>query len=120
MAGVGRPKLVHRPELVTRSDGRYEVECKDGRARSDEAVPIGIALPVSSTVVALEMLRNHVGPAAWRAATQVLPAPPAAATERGAEVGRRVHGASRTACVGTRRLQGPEPQLGLSAGMGGY
>ena len=97
MAGAAGPKLVHRPELVTRSDGRYQVECKDCRARSDETVPIGIGLPVSSKVVALEMLRNHVGPAAWRAATQVLPAPPPAATERGAEMGRRVHPACRTA-----------------------
>ena len=97
MAGGSRPKLVHRPELVTRSDGRYEVERKDCRARSDEAVPIGIGLPVSSRVLALEMLRNHVGPAAWRTATQVLPAPPPAATKHSADVGRMVHPASRTA-----------------------
>ena len=75
MAG-GRPKLVHRPELVTRSDGRYEIRCEDCRVRTDEPVPIGIGLPVSSRVLAVEMLRNHVGPAARRTASQLLPAPP--------------------------------------------
>lgn len=97
MVGHGRPKLVHRPELVTRSDGRYEVECKDCRVRSDEAVPIGIGLPVSSRVLALEMLLNHVGPAAWKTGTQALPAPPPAATKRSGDVGRTVNPARRTA-----------------------
>jgi hypothetical protein len=98
MAVVGRPKLVHRPELVTRSDGRYEVECKDCRARSDEPVPIGIGLPISSKVLALEMIRNHVGPAAWAIASQVLPAPHPAATRRRADdVARTVHPAARSA-----------------------
>jgi hypothetical protein len=110
MAGGSRPKLVHRPELLTRSDGRYEVRCSDCRRRPDEPVPIGIGLPVSSRVLALEMLRNHVGPAAWSTASQILPEPPRAATKRGAEpapplgapkrgagTGRMVNPASRTA-----------------------
>ena len=110
MGGGSRPKLVHRPELVTRSDGRYEVRCSDCRGRSDEPVPIGIGLPVSSKVLALEMLRNHVGPAAWRTASQILPEPPRAVTKhgadtapplgapkRGADVRRTVNPASRTA-----------------------
>ena len=87
MGGGSRPKLVHRPELVTRSDGRYEIRCSDCRGRSDEPVPIGIGLPVSSRVLALEMLRNHVGPAAWRTASHILPEPPRAATKGGAEPG---------------------------------
>jgi hypothetical protein len=61
MAGGASPRLVHRPELVTRGDGRYEVRCNDCRGRSDERVPIGIGLPESSKVLALEMLRNHGG-----------------------------------------------------------
>lgn len=97
MTGRPRPKLMHRPDLVTRRDGRYEVECRDCRARSDEPVPIGIGLPVSSRVMALEVLRNHVGPAAWRSGSQVLPAPLPAATKRSADVGRMVGPASRTA-----------------------
>jgi len=97
MAGGGRPKLVHRPELVTRGDGRFEVQCRDCRARSDEAVPIGIGLPMSSRVLALEMLRNHVGPSAWRTASQALPAPAPTRAKRNADDTRTVTPASRTA-----------------------
>src|ERR1700677_3786808 len=110
MAGGAKPKLVHRPELVARNNRRYEVRCNDCRGRADERVPIGIGLPVSSKVLALEMLRNHVGPAAWRTASQILPEPPRAVTKsvshpapplgapkRGADVDRTVDPASRTA-----------------------
>jgi hypothetical protein len=97
VAGGRRPKLVHRPELVTRSDGRYEVECRDCRARSDEALPIGIGLAVSSEVLALEMLRNHVGPAAWSKASQILPSPHSPPVSRSTSVGRPVGSESRSA-----------------------
>ena len=102
MAGGGRPKLVRRPELVTRSDGRYEVRCDDCRGRSDERVPIGIGLPMSSRILALEMLRNHVGPATWRTASQILPEPSLPATklgdpERGTDLRPMVNPSSRTA-----------------------
>ena len=97
MAGGVKPRLVHRPELVTRSDGRYEVRCNDCRSRTDELVPIGIGLPISSKVLALEMLRNHVGPAARRAASELLPAAPRAVTEHGQDPRGMVNPASRTA-----------------------
>src|SRR5271167_4293243 len=99
MAGGGRPKLVHRPELVTRGDGRYEVRCDDCHGRSHEPVPIGIGLPLSSEILALEMLRNHVGPAAWRTASQILPERPGAATKRGADPVLPVGGAKRVGDV---------------------
>jgi hypothetical protein len=73
MPGYGRPQLVHSPHLVARSDGRYEVHCQNCRSRAEEAIPIGIGLPVASRIEALEMLRNHLGPAARRTGSQVLP-----------------------------------------------
>jgi hypothetical protein len=97
MAGGRRPKLVHRPELVARDDGRFEVRCDDCRSRTDEPVPIGIGLPVSSRVLAVEMLRNHVGPAARRTASEVLPAQPRAVAARPAEVAPVVRPATRSA-----------------------
>jgi hypothetical protein len=97
MPGYGRPKLVHSPNLVVRSDGRYEVHCKDCRARSEEAIPIGIGLSVSSRIEALEIFRNHLGPAARRTGSEVFPAPRAVATQRAAEGARRAAAASRSA-----------------------
>src|ERR1700744_4456683 len=75
MPGYGRPKLVHSPYLVARSDGRYEGQCRDCRARAEEAIPIGIGLPVASRIEALEILRNHLGPVARRTGSQIFPAP---------------------------------------------
>jgi len=96
MAGRG-PKLVHRPELVTLDDGRYLVHCPDCLAGSDEPTPIGIGLPVSGKVSALGMLRNHLGPAARRMASPVLPALPPGATKRPANATPRLTPTSRTA-----------------------
>jgi len=54
----------HRPQLVQRDDGRYEVRCADCGVQRDEATPIGIGFPVTSRYEAVEMLRNHAGRAA--------------------------------------------------------
>ena len=96
MAG-GRPRLVHRPQLVTRSDGRYEVRCNDCLTRAAEPVPIGIGLPVRSRIQALEMLRNHVGPAAWKTSSQTLPAPVPGAPPHRADVDAVAKPSRRTA-----------------------
>jgi hypothetical protein len=69
-----RPSLrVHRPTLLMRCDGRFEVQCEDCFSRFDEAPPIGIGIPVANEHEAKKMLRNHVGRAAGATAPHALP-----------------------------------------------
>jgi hypothetical protein len=49
----------HRPQLLRRLDGRWEVACKDCRIVSDEPALIGIGLPVTNRFEAECIAQNH-------------------------------------------------------------
>jgi hypothetical protein len=59
MGTVATPKVQHRPELVHRHDGRYEIRCRECERMVLEARPIGIGLPITSRLEAESIVRNH-------------------------------------------------------------
>ena len=49
----------HDPRLVQRPDGRWEVRCPQCEKSRDEAIPLGIAVPIANRVEAEAIMRNH-------------------------------------------------------------
>ena len=60
-----RVSAVHHPELVRRTDGRWEVVCPECD-RGRDPVPIGIRLPIADVDIAALIRDNHRGVAARR------------------------------------------------------
>ena len=90
MTAADGTQPVHHPELIRRLDRRDEVHGRDCQARSDEAPPIGLRLPVSQRNEALALLRDHADRVVWDAAPEALPEPPrAGSSRRSARDGRR-------------------------------
>jgi hypothetical protein len=56
---VSENQAGHQPQLVKLADERYAVRCQQCELRSDEDVPIGIGVPISSRAEAEAILRNH-------------------------------------------------------------
>jgi len=54
----------HRPQLMQRPDGRYEVRCGECERRIDRPLPVGIGVPITNRFEAESILRNHGGRAA--------------------------------------------------------
>ncbi len=50
---------MHRPSLLKRADGRFEVHYEECLARFDEAPPIGIGIPVVREHEAVGLLCTH-------------------------------------------------------------
>ena len=51
----------HHPKLVQRPDERWEVRCPQCEGNRDEAIPLGISMPIASRVEAEGIARNHAG-----------------------------------------------------------
>ena len=62
---VSAIRLNHQPKLMRRPDGRWEVQCRAAcEERVDEALPLGIGVPITDRFEAESALRNHAGLAA--------------------------------------------------------
>jgi len=54
----------HRPKVIQRRDGRFEIRCPQCERIRSEPRPIGIGLPVTNRAEAESIARNHAGRAA--------------------------------------------------------
>jgi hypothetical protein len=52
----------HRPSLIHRKDGRWEVRCAECERR-EEVAPIGIGIPIMSKTEAESIALNHASTA---------------------------------------------------------
>lgn len=55
-------KNAHRPVIIQRPDGRWELHCPDCTESHETTVLIGLDLPVESKEVADLLLENHLRP----------------------------------------------------------
>jgi hypothetical protein len=57
--GRESPVENHKPRLVHRGDGRWEVCCPGCERIQDQLFPIGIGIPIVSRIEAEAIVRNH-------------------------------------------------------------
>ena len=54
----------HKPRLVRRRDGRFEVRCRECERIVGQSRPLGIGMPITNRREAEFIVRNHTGRAA--------------------------------------------------------
>jgi hypothetical protein len=64
MGAAAKPRVQHRPKLVHRPDGRWEIRCYQCERMVGDERPVGIGLPVANRAEAESIAQNHAGRAA--------------------------------------------------------